>query len=477
MLPRSWAVLALVLFAGCCGIAVLGSGDRGSYDFQAFYCAGAALRAQADPYRAQPLGACEHRQTDGTYAALASGVVLPAPQPGYDIAAFAPLSLLAFPSARAIWGALLAMTIAVALLCLIRVTGESAPVVLTALAASLILPSLAFGELFALFAAAACAAMLFAQQGRWNAAAIAAAASLVEPHLGLPLCLCLAIWKAPARIPLVLCVSLLGIASAVALGAAQNVEYVTAVLPLHALSELNSDTQLSAAAIFYGLHVPALAALRLGALSYVFFAACGIVLAKVLARRFASDAFLVAVPAAFAAIGGTFMHVTEVFAAIPLALLLMARAPHYRMPLLVTVVLLAVPWIAGIERGNAAAFATLGALVVAVLAWDAAASRKMLALAAAAATFAILIEAPQWYAHAALGAHPALAGPPIDPAYAQASWQAWSGATLSSGSAVAWLLRVPTWIGLVLLAALAARVSRPEPVWSPAPAQATPSAR
>lgn len=477
MPPRSWAFLALVLLAGCCGFAVLSGGDRGSYDFQAFYCAGAALRAHADPYRAQPLGACEHRQTDGTYAALAPGVVLPAPQPGYDIAGFTPLSLLPFTAARAVWGALLAMAIAIAVLCLIRVTREPAGVVVMAFAASLILPSLAFGEIFALFAAAACAAMLFAQQGRWTAAALAGAASLVEPHLGLPLCFSLTLWKPQTRLPMSFCVALLGIVSVAALGAQQNVEYVTAVLPLHALSELNSDAQLSAAAVLYGLHVPALGALRAGALSYVFFSACGIVFAKLLARRCASDAFLVAVPAAFAAIGGTFIHVTEIFAAVPLALLLLARTPQYRALLLTAAVLLCVPWIESIERGNALAFAMLGAMVVAVLLWDAAGLRIAFALAAAAATFAILLGAPQWYAHAALGMHAPLTGVPIDPAFAQASWQMWNGERLSSGSAVAWLLRLPTWIGLVLLAAVAVAVSRRDAAWSPAPAQATPSAR
>ncbi|HET9096204.1 MAG TPA: glycosyltransferase 87 family protein [Candidatus Baltobacteraceae bacterium] len=471
------ALVALVLLAGCCGFFLLGSGERGSYDFQAFYCAGAAVRMHADPYRAQPLGACEHRQTGGTYAALAPGLVLPAPQPGYDIAGFAALSLLPFGMAKAVWGALLAAAIAIALYAVFRLTRESLYVILGAFAASLILPSFAFGELFAFFGAAACAAMLLADQERWTLAGIAAAACLVEPHLGLPLCAALALWKRETRLPMALSVCVLAGIAITVLGPLVNAEYFTAVLPLHALTEISSDAQLSLSAVLHAMHVPDLAAVRIGAASYVLVAGLGVYFGKVLADRLRSGAFLAATPAAFATLGGTFMHVTEIFAAVPLALLLIVRAPRQRPVLRTALVLLCIPWIAGVERGNALAFATLSALVAASLLWQFGGKRIAPAFAVAALTFAVLFWAPEWYARSAAASPAASAATTIDPIYAQASWQAWNRAALSSGSPAAWLLRLPTWIGLALLAASVGAVSRREAALSPAAARSTPSAR
>lgn len=474
---RFRALVALVLLAGCCGFSVLRSGDRGSYDFQAFYCAGYSVRMHADPYRAQPLGACEHRQTGGTYAALAPGLVLPAPQPGYDMAVFAALSLLPFGLAKAVWGALLGMAIAIALYAVFRLTRGSPCVVVTAFAASLILPSFAFGEVFAFFAAAACAAMLLAEQERWAPAGIASAVCLVEPHLGLPLCAALAFWKRETRLPIALSVCVLAVLALIALGPQVNAEYVVTVLPLHALAEISSDAQLSLSAVLHGMRVPDLAALRIGSASYLTFAGLGVYFAKILADRLRSSAFLIAVPAAFATVGGAFMHVTEIFAAVPLVLLLIVRAPAQRAVLRTALVLLCVPWIASVEHGNRLAFATLSAMVVGLLIPQLGAKRVPPALAAAVLTFAVLFWAPEWYARSASGSTAPNAAVMIDPAYAQATWQEWNRAALSSGSAVTWMLRLPTWTGLALLVMVVSGLSRRDAAWSPAPARSTPSAR
>lgn len=472
-----WIKIAmLVVAAGVVGFLILSGGGRGAYDFQAFYCAGAAVREHADPYRAQPLGACEHRVTDGTYAAPARGVVLPAPQPGYDLAAFSELALLAFGAAKAVWGALLGVAIATAVYCVYRVSGLRPAIAGMAFAGSLVLPSFAFGEMFAFFAAAACLAMFFAQRAQWTCAGIAGAATLVEPHLGLPVCVCLAVWQPSTRAAMSVCVAVLCAVSIGALGLRENTEYLLNVLPLHALAEISSDTQLSLSVILHGLHVPDAMALRAGAVAYVLFALCGIAVAKALADRFTERAFLVAVPAAFATLGGTFMHVTEIFAAVPLTLLLLARAPEHRTRLLCALVLLSVPWIAGIERGNAVAFALLCAIVVAVLLWEPQRARAIFALATAALTLGVLLAAPAWYANAA-AAHAPISALTIDPAYAQASWQKWNEAALSSGSAPAWVLRAASWLGLLVLGSSVAAFSRRRAVNFPAAAQSTPSAR
>lgn len=456
------AKLALLfLAAGIFGLFVSSGPNRGAYDFQAFYCAGAAVRAHADPYRTQPLGECEHGHTDGTYAQLPRGVVLPAPQPGYDMAAFAAVSALPFDRAKALWGAFVTMALAVAIACAVWATGAPLGVAVAAFIASLVMPALAFGELFAFFAAATCAAMYFASRERWTAAGVCAALSLVEPHLGLPVCVGLAIWKPQTRAALSLTAAALGALAVGTLGAAPALEYVTRVLPLHALAEISSDAQLSLSAVLHAAGVPDALAVQIGTLSYAVAAIAGIALSRTLATRLRNDGFLVAVPAAFAIIGGSFIHVTEFFAAIPLALLLLACDPSSKVTT-TALVLLAVPWFTAVEPGNVLALALLGAAAAFYLVWRRENEKLLAAFAAAGFAFAVLLAAPHFAAGNAPGT---LAPTPIaGDAYPQASWQAWNYRMLSTASATVWALRAFSWTGLALL------------VWSAAARRSTPSA-
>lgn len=61
-------------------------------DFRAFYCGGHVLMMGSDPYRVQPLLACENTVVAGSE----SGVAIPAPLPGYALATFALFALLPY---------------------------------------------------------------------------------------------------------------------------------------------------------------------------------------------------------------------------------------------------------------------------------------------------------------------------------------------------------------------------------------------
>jgi hypothetical protein len=445
-------IAAVLLIGAALGFGLLSSPDRGAYDFQAFYCAGEALREHADPYRSQPLGACERRVTAGTYAALPAGVILPAPQPGYDIAGFALLSYLPFWLAKAVWGAVLAASITVLLIGLFAVTRLPFGAIFAAFAASLIVPALGFGELFAMYGGALGATMLCLQKKRFDLAGVAAAFTLVEPHLGLPVCAAVFLWSSRSRLSLAISAAALALISLAVLGAQQNVEYFTTVLPLQARSEITSDAQLGSAAVFYAMHVPAAAALMLALAWYVVLGALGVYAAGELARRLDEPAFLAATGAAFAVAGATFMHVTEVFAALPLAMLLCARVTGFRALAIAAMALLAIPWIAAIERGNAMMTAALDSLVLFYLLWELLARRVVVPLLCALATFALLFTVPQWYVQ---GAHTVAAGAIGGGEYPQAAWREWNAQAISTDSAVTWLLRSLTWAALVTLAAVA----------------------
>ncbi len=72
----------------------------------------------------------------------------------------------------------------------------------------------------------------------------------------------------------------------------------------------------------------------------------GTILAGMLAKKTRNEAFIVCVPPAFAVFGGTFIHITQIAAALPAAVLLAAYAPRaYRNLAVVVLLLLAVPWV------------------------------------------------------------------------------------------------------------------------------------
>lgn len=428
------------------GFWLLSDAHRGAYDFQAFYCAGTVLREHGDPYRTQPLRSCEHEHTDGTYAALPPGVALPAPQPAYDLAVFALLSLLPFAAAKALWGAVLGSASAIAIAAAARMSGVSPAAAFMAFAASLILPSFAFGQLFALYAAACCVAALLAQRGAWTLAGIAAAGTLVEPHLGLPLCAALAIYNARARYALLIAASTL---VAIALLAARGnvVEYALATLPLHALSEIHSDAQLSLTAVAHALGATEMVSLRLGVLSYVIAGAAGIGIGVRLAARTGNAAFVIAVPAALAAAGGTFIHATELLCAVPLALLLI-RVARVRLVGCIALVLVSVPWFTVLDGGMPLAFAVTAAAVVFFELWQLGGVRMAYACACALFACALLLAAPSWFSHAP--AADRASSPRIAALYPQASWRALTDERLSGGTPITWVLRAGSWCGLLL---------------------------
>ena len=119
------------------------------------------------------------------------------------------------------------------------------------------------------------------------------------------------------RLTLAVAFAALAALSLVVLGPGVNLEYFTSVLPAHALSEVTRDTQLSLTAVLTAIHVSPDAAVRAGTLWYAAMLVIGILAAGLLAKRTRNAAYLVCVPPAFAVFGGTFIHVTQIAAAIP----------------------------------------------------------------------------------------------------------------------------------------------------------------
>jgi hypothetical protein len=424
-----------------------------NFDFHAFYCAGSVARSGADPYLTQPLHACEVQQNDAFTERIGSAT-LPAPFPGYVIGAMEPLSRIPFTLAAKVWTALILIAMAVCVPLLMRLTSFGAPFIAAALCLSVGVTSLGFGEFVPFVLAALCFAALYAANQRWNLAAAGAAICLIEPHLGLPVCAALFLWRPQTRVALGITFVALAALSFTSLGFNNNVEYVTRVLPYHALSEIGSNRQFSLSVIVHALGFSNEWSLRVGLLSYIAIAITGIVLAQHAARHFGNDAFLVAVPAAAATIGGSFVHLTQIAAAIPLALLLYRKAPQYRTVLIAAIVLLAIPWLWIYQP----LLILLAAIFAFYLAWEGTRYNTTAATLYAGAALVALLTLNAWSGgHAPRATAAAVSNVTIPAQYAEASWAAANSGYWSSGDAVSWAYRLPTWCGLVLVFACLSR--------------------
>ncbi len=150
---------------------------------------------------------------------------------------------------------------------------------------------------------------------------------------------------------------------------------------------------------------------------------------------------------------GTFIHITQIAAALPAAVLLVSYSNRAQRALaVVALLLLAVPW--GWSYSPALIVAPL--VPVAYLVWYYSDENAVATLVSAIAAGAMIIGLSTI---AASGPHVAAhAAPAIDPRLAEASWSAFTQQS-STSQVGTWLLRLPTWIGLALLLALLVRAA------------------
>lgn len=450
---RTFASAAILL--GVLLIVASAVANSTNFDFRAFYCAGASVRQHASPYHTEPLHTCEWNGTDNKLAAFSRQIIVPAPQPGYDMAAFAMISYLPFTVATRVWTLILLLSCIATVLAVQRLCNLPITLVTITLWLSLIVPSIFLGELIPLCVAAVAMAALCAKSERWPLAGLCAAASVVEPHIGFPVCAAMLFWAPRARPAILASLLALAAVALITLGTQPNLEYLTTVLPAHALSEIASDAQLSASVALHWLGVSDGLALRLGTLSYLGIVAAAIYLARAVAKRFSDDSLLVTLPAAFAVMGGIFIHVTETTLAIPLLLTLIrhlgSRASFAR----AGVVLLAVPWwsiATPMLLTPDTALAMVG-VTITYLVWRL--SNENAAIAVCSGACAALAAGGLVHWHALLSVPYTSINPPaavFASTYPEANWGWINTKYMSTGSPPTWLLRALTWTGLLCAA-------------------------
>jgi hypothetical protein len=424
----AWFLLALVV-----SIPLAVPGQLRALDFAAFYCAGEALAQHADPYRMLPLGACESRVSRNDV--IAAGVVTPAPLPPYALGVFALLSRLPFELAQHAFDLLSIAAFVLSIRLLRRTTGRPVLVVAYALA-PIAWIVLLLGQSVILILAALSATAFFLECGRDRCAALCACPMMVDPHLGLPVCLALFLLRPRTRLTLLAGAALVVIFSLTVVPWSLTTEYVSQVLPLHAMSETRAAGQISFTSLLTFFGVSDHLAIVLGGAQY----AAAVTLGILIARRVGSPSAVAFVPAVAALVGGSFLHGYDLLLGIPAALMLWAKRP---MIAALAIIAISPHW--DEVTSAIAPFVTMAAAVILLSYAGLSFKRSLLGVSVLAL---ILVIDP----HPARRA--AFAATVPSTAYAERSWSAWEVANPRSPW---WLTKnLPDWAGIITICLLAA---------------------
>jgi hypothetical protein len=457
--------LVLVMALLCTALPFAGqyAGDRSSgwlmVDFRAYYCGALAQREGRNPYFTASVSECQ-RRTPAPYYRSAKNVAVPAPYPPYALALLYPLTFMPFGEAAIAWWTVLAIALGLAAYGLGRVARQPSAVAWGALALSLGLASWTSGNIVPLAVAALVLAALLAERRRFGPAAAATIVALIEPQIALPAAVALFIGYREMRVGLGTGIVALPLISIALAGPAQAIFYCTTVLPAHALAEVSRDNQYSVSTVLAALGTPDTPAVVAGSVSYIVMSIVGIVVALRLARRYDAPAIAALVPPALSLVGGSFVHTAEIGAAVPACLVLFTRVAEYRGWLFAALLLLAVPWM----LATSAALFLAPLYPAAYLAFVLYKRDRTFAVAVAVAVFALiaglfaLASAPADHAVAYARVHPA-----IDPRLAESGWRALVLGN-TTNRPVMWLLRLPTWSGLIVLASTAITFARRLPI-------------
>lgn len=418
-------------------------------DFRAFYCGAAAVAHGWNPYATAGIYACEHAAMPLGLFAAQGGVAVPAPFPGYALALFVPLTVLHYLAACVVWLLILLAAIALSVRALCELLGRPPTPLLWSLVTGFAIVSMPFGELGPVLVAAISWMAVGLRRGAWWLAALAGGLAMLEPHAALPSLLAVFAFVPQMRVRMAVVGALLLVIDVLSGGPSIAFSYLRDVLPAHAHSELASRVQYGMTWIVHALGASDRAAIAGGEISYAFMTLLGLAVTRALLVHRRDLAYAALVPAAFAVTGGTFMHYTQIMAAIPAALLLYEQRDGTARKLLAGALLLLIfPWQWVLAQPLLVpVFAVVcGALAVAILRWSPSAALRT---ALATAILAGAIVAAGFYFGPGMNAQPHIAV--AHGALAEYGWERFVRAQLASTSIIWWIVKAPTWIGLLLL--------------------------
>jgi hypothetical protein len=453
-----FAGAALALVAAALLLSAHGNVEHAS--FKAFYCAGLAVKERVDPYRVEPLRACERRLAPST---LPDGYVEPAPLPGYAMTPFAALATLPPKLASAIFAIVLVLASALAAYLLAEMLPASRTAVFLAFA-PLTLLNVAYGEVVPLALAAICAAAFLIWRGRWFGAGLAVCVAFIQPNVGLPAVLAVFIFAPRCRAAVGLGVASLAVLSVLAVGVDRNIEYLTQVLPGMANAEIVAADQYNLSHLLYSAGLTASLASLIGKVWFGLVAVFGVVIAGVLAVRRRQPELLPLLPPACVLLFGIYLHDIQILLALAAALVIASRVRGVAFQTIgiAAVALLVAVWT---QRAGVAAL-TINAVGVACGVWAVSEVKNRVGVSILAAVATVVCIVALQHIQPSLVASnlvtQAFHAAPQDQAFS--AWGAYLRATPAL-TAPASLLKIPTWLGLLAVVIGAVRLcfQTPEP--------------
>ncbi|MBC5809749.1 MAG: DUF2029 domain-containing protein [Candidatus Eremiobacteraeota bacterium] len=404
---------------------------------------------RADPYTVEPIRSCQRgiaRNGDFKRAEFVQTGTIPP----YALWLFAPFAVLPFAWAAALYGLFIAG-------CTVATVGaarklSTLPLWALALAigSSDGLTSLINGQLVPIALLAAALSALWLRERRYDRAAIAAACTMLEPHLGVLVCVSAFIWVPQMRRILGGAAVLLAVLSVATAGLRLSAEYVTQAIPAQVHAEVAYAGQYSVASLAYDLGLPESVDAILGGIFSLAMGAAGIWMAGLIARRHGLAAAIVVIPPAFSLLGA-YTHLPP-FAFVVLAAVVLMSVTRSA-PLWGAIVLCAVPWgmLVNYAGGPLTAALISGGLVAAA----APSATALRAFAASLTAFAFL-----WVLRSIPNATAPAGAASILPAGALAADQ-WSAIVHAQHPFRPWwlLVKLPTWGGAVAFAYASARAA------------------
>lgn len=420
-------------------------------DFNAFYCAGESIRTGQDPYLAEPLGTCERKTKPKIFQAGQANLTLPAPLPPYDLLFLAQMSRLPYVTAAFFW----TLGLLIAYATTTRLVADMARIRVTTVAVVLA-PTVAYGcavmgEIMPITLAGLAIAAWMQSHNRPITAATGAILAMTSPHVGLPAATALFLYSPKTRIPLLIGAVILVATCVATVGPTITLEYFANVLPAHALSEVASTSQMSLTAVAHAVRLPDQAAAYIGTISYFAMFALAVATARRLWTQNPHDPLIVLAPATIILLGGVFLHVTQMAAALPCALIMHSRATIWTRRAIATgAAMIAVPWVQFEFLGTI--LAVVGGATIATT-YSTMFVRKRRDLAACGMgilTFAFIIGLN--IAVVVSGTTPHETLPDLNPAdLAEVGWKINIDSIKTDDWTIFDIARMPSWIGILLV--------------------------
>lgn len=422
-------------------------------DFKTFYCAAQVAYERGNPYDSAPLGRCELLPAPRPLYVPKPGLVLPAPLPGYAIAAFVPFALMPFLPAAVLWFLVLSVATLVSILLLVRIGAGDAWTIGVALAIPLIAISFVLGQVVpvALLGVVLTAFAVQREASPATSAMVVAGIALAfaEPQAGVAVAIACALLGRRHALAVAVAVGLLAAVSLVSIGFHANLVYLREVVPAQLAAELPVYFQYSTSWIAAHLGMGASHAVDLGRLQWL--AMLGITAAiarSAFAKRHPEGAVLAA--SALAVAGGPYLHLQHVALALPAALWLARNRQRESKLATVAVIALALPLLQFFLIAGRTPAALALALYLAVALWLGIVYGGGLrgGLVSCAATACAILIAATAFAITGFGFGPSAPTQAIASQMAQASWAHFAALHYAASSPAVWIVKAPTWLGL-----------------------------